>query len=39
MKLKVFIALSLLLGSLFWAGSDGLLSRAAEGRPSCSACD
>ena len=39
MKLKVIIALSLLLGSLFWAGPDGLLSRSAEARPSCSACD
>ena len=39
MKLKVFIVLSLLLGSLFWAGPDGLLSRSAEARPSCSACD
>jgi hypothetical protein len=39
MKLKAFVVLSLLLGSLFWAGPDGLLSRSAEARPSCSACD
>jgi hypothetical protein len=39
MKLKVFIALWVLLSSLFWAGPDGLLSRSAEARPSCSACD
>jgi hypothetical protein len=38
MKIKALILMSLLLGTFFWAGADGLRPRLAGAGPSCEAC-